>query len=197
MSEVRQIQISADAYRPARGTRKRASKHKGGDSPPGLPVTGAANFAAARSIQAVLATGGSKPKAPLVITKSSPLAPPHPTSKPHEKVPEPAPAKSGKIVLNPPKKSPKKIILAPARTKVAGKVRETSKVRVHLSGLKKRLTRAKRITKESADKPIADIRKELEEAKLIKPLAGPGEKVPQGVLRGIHRDYLLLRNRAL
>ena len=102
-----------------------------------------------------------------------------------------------KLTLTPPKKAPKKVILAPpASHSKTSKVRETRKVRVHLSGLKKRLTRAKHISKESSEKPIAAIRKDLEEAKLIKPLDGD-EKVPEKILRGLHRDYLLLRNRAL
>jgi hypothetical protein len=71
-------------------------------------------------------------------------------------------------------------------------------VKVQLSGFKKRVTRAKAISKESSQKPLADIRKELEEAKLIKPLPKETkERVPEAVLRSMHRDYLLLRNRAL
>jgi len=71
-------------------------------------------------------------------------------------------------------------------------------VKVQLSGFKKRVTRAKAISKESSQKPLADVRKELEEAKLIKPLPKDvKERVPEHVLRSMHRDYLLLRNRAL
>jgi hypothetical protein len=71
-------------------------------------------------------------------------------------------------------------------------------VKVQLSGFKKRVTRAKAISKESSQKPLADVRKELEEAKLIKPLPKDAkERVPEPVLRSMHRDYLLLRNRAL
>ena len=221
MSEVRQIKITGGAIdhynkEKAGGTRRRRKHQDGGDKAPGAPITSAANYTAARTIEASLA-GGAKEKAktdepkaevkkihpmehkpkveikaePKVEVKVEPRA--EAKAEPKPELPKP----TSKLTLTPAKRSPKKVILAPARTKSATKVRETRKVRVHLSGLKKRLTRAKHISKESADKPIADIRKELEEAKLIKPLAGPGEKVPQGVLRGIHRDYLLLRNRAL
>lgn len=231
MSEVRQIKITGGAIdhynkEKAGGTRRRRKHQDGGDKAPGAPITSAANYTAARTIEASLA-GGAKardePKAtevkkvhvmehkPKVEIKADPKANEPKANEPRVEVkvepkaehkanePKPElPKPTSKLTLTPAKRSPKKVILAPpARAKTAGKVRETRKVRVHLSGLKKRLTRAKHISKESADKPIADIRKELEEAKLIKPLAGPGEKVPQGVLRGIHRDYLLLRNRAL
>lgn len=223
MSEVRQIKITGGAIdhynkEKAGGTRRRrkTQQQDGGDKAPGAPITSAANYTAARTIEASLAGGAKardepkatevkkvhlvehKPKVeikaePRVEVKVEPKAE-HKANEPKPELPKP----TSKLTLTPAKRSPKKVILAPpARAKTAGKVRETRKVRVHLSGLKKRLTRAKHISKESADKPIADIRKELEEAKLIKPLAGPGEKVPQGVLRGIHRDYLLLRNRAL
>ena len=107
-----------------------------------------------------------------------------------------------KLLLHPPKKTPKKLVLAPpAITKTKKRStnpRDTHKVKVQLSGFKKRVTRAKAITKESSQKPLTDIRKELEEAKLIKPLPKEAkERVPEPVLRSMHRDYLLLRNRAL
>jgi len=208
MSEVRQIKISADAYRPT-GTRKRKTQkvsHKGGDSPPGASVTGPANFLAARSIQANLASGGSKQA---VITKTSPLAPPHEKPKVEEVKPAEPPAKPAKIILNPPKKSPKKIILAPpaspptsshahvhAKPKIKSK--GTRKVNVHLGGFKKRITRAKHIKKDSSEKSIKEIRKVLEEAKLIKPLGSDSkDAVPEEMIRGIYRDYMTLRQRAL
>ena len=107
-----------------------------------------------------------------------------------------------KLLLHPPKKTPKKIVLAPPAIvkpkKRSTNPRETHKVKVQLSGFKKRVTRAKAISKESSQKPLADIRKDLEEAKLIKPLPKETkERVPEPVLRSMHRDYLLLRNRAL
>ena len=121
----------------------------------------------------------------------------------------------GKLVLAPPKKKTRsKVLLAPpgarknpgSATAQAGapgaaapsKRRHVStrKIRVQLSGLKKRLTRAKSIHKDSQEKSISDIRKTLEEAKLIKP-ATEGKKVPDSMLRDIYKDYLLLRNKAL
>ena len=48
----------------------------------------------------------------------------------------------------------------------------------------------------SKEKSIEDIRKILEESKLVKP-AKEGKKVPDDILRNIYKDYLLLRNKAL
>jgi hypothetical protein len=74
--------------------------------------------------------------------------------------------------------------------------KKTRKIRVHLGGMKKRLTHAKTIHKDSRDKPIAEVRRLLEEAKLINKSKNPNA-VPDSVLRDIYRDYLLLRNRVL
>jgi len=105
----------------------------------------------------------------------------------------------GQLTLVPAKKkSRSRVILAPPAIgrKNSSKIRETRKIRVQLSGLKKRLTKAKAIHKDSRDKTIEEVRKLLEEAKLVKP-AKDGKTVPDSVLRDIYKDYLLLRNRAL
>lgn len=106
----------------------------------------------------------------------------------------------------------KKLVLAPSR-KAKGKVhlaspshspasqasrrsKGTRKIRVQLSCMKKRLHRAKTIKSESRQKPIAEVRRILEEAKLVKPRAD-GKGAPESVLRDIYSDYMLLRNRVL
>jgi hypothetical protein len=107
----------------------------------------------------------------------------------------------GKLTLAPPKKKTRSaVLLAPPahRTKSHRKgVQQTRKIRVQLSGLKKRMTKAKKIHKDSRDKSINEIRKLLEEAKLVKPPVQGKPPVPESVLRDIYKDYLLLRNRAL
>jgi hypothetical protein len=223
MSEVRNVQITGgavDHYRKERAggstRRKRKEYQDGGDVPPGGSITGAANISAARVIQNSLARGGSaatgavkkdesvvirkthvpSPSVAPTASKAEPKAEPTPTPKPAEaKAQEAKP----KLLLHPPKKTPKKIVLAPpAISKPKKRSTHTHKVKVQLSGFKKRVTRAKAISKESSQKPLADVRKELEEAKLIKPLPKDvKERVPEAVLRSMHRDYLLLRNRAL
>jgi len=206
--------------------RKRKEYQDGGDVPPGGSITGAANISAARAIQNSLARGGAAAvvkdesvvirkthaPSPSVAPKPTPSAPAKAEAKPESKPepkPEPkheaaaaTPEAKPKLLLHPPKKTPKKIVLAPPATlkpkKRSTNPRDTHKVKVQLSGFKKRVTRAKAISKESSQKPLADIRKDLEEAKLIKPLPKETkERVPEAVLRSMHRDYLLLRNRAL
>lgn len=108
-----------------------------------------------------------------------------------------------KVVLAPKKKSRSKVVLTAGQGQghAAGKKKpapltQTRKIRVGLSSLKKRLTRARGISKDSKEKSINEIRKVLEEAKLVKP-AAEGKKVPESVLRDIYKDYLLLRSKAL
>lgn len=225
MSEVRNVQITGgavDHYRKERAggstRRKRKEYQDGGDVPPGELITGAANISAARVIQNSIARGGAAAASALAAAKDesvvirkthvpSPAAAP-PAAKAEAKAeakPEPKPEEATakpKLLLHPPKKTPKKLVLAPPAItkpkKRSTNPRDTHKVKVQLSGFKKRVTRAKAITKESSQKPLTDIRKELEEAKLIKPLPKEAkERVPEPVLRSMHRDYLLLRNRAL
>ena len=98
-----------------------------------------------------------------------------------------------KLILVP-KKTTARLHLAPPKSK--RRVLHTRKIRVHLSGLKKRITHAKTIHHESRSKSIHEIRKLLEDARLVKP-AKEGKQVPESVLRDIYKDYMLLRGRAL
>ena len=212
MSEVRNVQITGgavDHYRKERAggvtRRRRRVEHEGGDAPPGASLLGPANMGAVKIIGGTLASGGANKKKEdeVPVKKVEPVAvasPPRP--QPTPKPLQPPPQVEGKIILKPAKKTPKKIVLGPpaiVKTKKRStNPRETHKVRVQLSGFKKRVTRAKAISKESSQKPLAVIRKELEDAKLIKAIGQGGkERVPEAVLRSMHRDYLLLRNRAL
>ena len=214
MSEVRNVQITGgamDHYRKERAggvtRRRRKVEHEGGDAPPGVPLLGPANMGAVKIIGGTLASGGAKKKKEdeVPVKKVEPIAVASPPPKPlplQPPQPPQQPKVEGKIILKPAKKTPKKIVLGPpaiVKTKKRStNPRETHKVRVQLSGFKKRVTRAKAISKESSQKPLTDLRKELEDAKLIKPIGQDAkERVPEAVLRSMHRDYLLLRNRAL
>lgn len=128
-----------------------------------------------------------------VATPTTPPAPPAPQ--------QTGGAKKKSLVLAPPKKQTRKskVHLAPPASKDKKPVQNlktTRKIRVHLGGLKKRLCRAKTIKNDSRKKPISEIRRTLEEAKLVKPCT-TGKEVPEDVLRTIFHDYMLLRNRVL
>lgn len=203
MSEVRNVTIKGDAATAFMGARKtRSRKQEGGfNSAPGPAISlGAANIASAKKLSSAsnaFQSGGSMPAlspAPVtdLVNKVTPVVLPQlPIA---DKV---SPAQSGgakkKLVLAPSRKVKGKIHLAsPAQKRSKG----TRKIRVQLSCMKKRLTRAKTIKSESRQKPIAEVRRILEEAKLVKPRAD-GKEVPESVLRDIYSDYMLLRNRVL
>jgi hypothetical protein len=103
-----------------------------------------------------------------------------------------------KVVLAPKKHKSQVLLAPPTSAKKYGSkpVRETRKIKVQLSNMKRRVSTAKIIHKDSKEKSIEEIRKLLEEAKLIKP-AKEGKKVPEDILRNIYKDYLILRNKAL
>jgi hypothetical protein len=130
---------------------------------------------------------------------SSSLASPASATLP--KLPQAGGAKP-KLILEPKKKSMKKLHLAPASVSGShGKrsVSKTRKIRVNLNGMKKRLTRAKEIHKESRHKDIDYIKKTLIDAKLIKPRdqSKPDSTEYDMMLRKTYENYMLLRNKAL
>lgn len=105
--------------------------------------------------------------------------------------------KGGKIELAPSRKNTKRhgIVLAPPRESKKRHVRgHTRKIRVQLSNMKRRMQTAKLIHRQSSEKSIVEIRKLLEEAKLVKP---GKSSVPEPLLRHMYRDYLVLRSKAL
>ena len=199
---------------------------EGGDHPPGASIASPTNYNAARRLSANMkifkggatesigqgsplkgggaeTLPGSNPPNPINLS-ATPTQEHMPTPLPVPTVPAaPRPqtggvSKGGKITLAPPKKKrTTAVLLAPPAKKQHRKgVHQTRKIRMQLAGLKTRLTRAKIIHKDSREKSIADVRKLLEEAKLVKP-AKEGKQVPESVLRDIYKDYLLLRNKAL
>lgn len=110
-----------------------------------------------------------------------------------------------KVVLAPKKKKTAKIILTTSKKKAlqaianavvsAGhKTRKVAKkIRMSISSLSNRMTRAHKIRKESKDLPIEKIKEALKNAHLIKETT----KAPDAILRQMYTDYLLLKNRAL
>lgn len=204
-------------------TRKTRAPQTGGfDTAPGPAIAmGAMNISKIGSFRkniggAFQSGGASSGPAPSSGTAVAPVLPPLPsagsagTSAPAAPAATPptsaAPgqiggAKKKGLVLAPPKKQTRKskVHLAPPASKDKKPVQHlktTRKIRVHLGGMKKRLCRAKTIKQDSHKKPISEIRRTLEEAKLVKPCT-TGKQVPEDVLRTIFHDYMLLRNRVL
>lgn len=218
MSEVRNVTIKGDAATAFMGrkTRRREAQAQGGgfNSAPGpsiIPNVGNAKKLSAAS-NAFHTGGAMAPVAAITGTQVSPVQ--LPALPVEDRVSPSASASSAPLPHGQQGGAKKKLVLAPSR-KMKGKVhlaspshspasgsqasrrsKGTRKIRVQLSCMKKRLHRAKTIKSESRQKPIAEVRRILEEAKLVKPRAD-GKQVPESVLRDIYSDYMLLRNRVL
>lgn len=212
MSEVRNVTIKGDAataFMGARKTRKQGQSGGFNSAPgPAIPL-GPSNVASAKKLSAssnAFHTGGAvlspAPVSAIVGTPVTPVA--LPSLPIADKV---SPMQGGakkKLILAPSKKAKGKVHLASASASASPahaphasrRSKGTRKIRVQLSCMKKRLHRAKTIKSESRQKPIAEVRRILEEAKLVKPRAD-GKSVPESVLRDIYSDYMLLRNRVL
>ena len=236
--EVRQVKISGAAVqdytkeRKPRGSTRRKSQQEGGDSPPGVSVTGGANYkAAALQMTKVIGGGPMSAATPPPVTIATPanaaaaaaatlplmkaaLTPMTSSAGPDFALRAQgggadAPAHTkGKLVLTPAKSKAtrKALLLTPPAslglrlqppgkraTKAPTGTKGTRKIRMQISGLKKRLTRSRDISKESRVKPVEAVRAELVAAKLIREKS----TVPEAVMRDIWRDYQTLRGRAL
>ena len=214
MSEVRNVTIKGDAATAFMGRKTR--KQSGGfNAAPGPSIT--PNVGNSKRLSAAanaFHTGGALAHAPAPVTDivnkvvpvplpSLPVADNVSPSPQHPHVaPGSAPQQGGakkKLVLAPSRKVKGKVHLAspsPSASPASRRSKGTRKIRVQLSCMKKRLHRAKTIKSESRQKPIAEVRRILEEAKLVKPRAD-GKEVPESVLRDIYVDYMHLRNRVL
>ena len=210
MTEVRQVQIRGGAvadYTKERKTRKR--KQDGGFDVPSsgeIPFTGA-NMSRVTNLITRMSGGAAPPSGPPSPASPSPSpASPSPASPPPASpVPATDPQTGGKVIPPKPKlilekkKSMKKLHLAPASVSGKRSAPKTRKIRMNLSGMKKRLTRAKEIHGDSRKKDISEIKKILQEAKLLKPRTSekPDSSEYDLLLRNTYENYMLLRNRAL
>jgi hypothetical protein len=114
-------------------------------------------------------------------------------------------AKPMKVVLAAAKKKKGKVILAaakpatgsPAAAATPSKTRKVShgarKIKVSMSGLSKKISRAKTIRKEAAEATVDQIKKALHKAGLIK----ADSKAPESILRQMYADFMMLKSRAL
>ena len=203
---------AAEAYTKERKTRKR--KQSGGydvPSPAGEIIPTAANLSRVRNMVGMMKGGASATAAEIAAVPPPP--PLTPLTTPSPSAAQGQIAISGqkpmiqaggsiqkkKLILEPKKKSMKKLHLAPSTVSGSKIKSKTRKIRVNLTGMKKRLTRAKNIHSDSRNKDIAEIKKTLHEARLLKPKTSTKPDSPEYdlLLRKTYENYMLLRNRAL
>lgn len=109
--------------------------------------------------------------------------------------------KNVKVILTPKKKTNKVVLDAPKKKKVPitlattqSKTRKVAKkIRMNISNMSKRMTRANEIRKESKALDLEKIKSTLKNSGLIK----ESTKAPESVLRSMYSDFHLLKNKAL
>jgi hypothetical protein len=116
-----------------------------------------------------------------------------------------APVQDGgktKVVLKAPSKKTSKVVLSVSKTPTIKsgslisnkKTRKSSKkILFSLNNLRKKLSKAKTIKKNSEEKSLEEIKKLLVQVKLIK----VESKAPESMIRQIYNDYMSMKHKAL
>jgi hypothetical protein len=179
--------------------RKEEEVQKGGTSP-GTLVQIQANKAPDAPALGPDAISQAKASNSSALAKTTTNSSPAPTQPGVETKDQVGGKKPVKVILAQGKKKPTRVILTPAKVKKLpgssekAKTRKVAKkIRMSLNGFGKRVTRANTIRKEATKQPIAEVKKTLITAKLIK----EGSKAPEDILRKMYSDYMMLKNRAL
>jgi hypothetical protein len=176
-------------------TRRRGRQQKGGQAPVQVSRLDAPSFTPLPPASAP----APAPTAPAPATAAPPQEQ-HGGRKDVKVILDKTNHKTRKLIL-----APKKVIKLPPGPLVKGTGEAVKKyshaktqkvarrIRVSVSGLNKRVNRAKTIKKESQVMPIEKLKKELETAGLIK----AGSKAPETILRQMYTDFQVLKQRAL
>ena len=173
---------------------RKQDEQKGGTSP-GTIVQIQANKAPDAPALSPDAVSQAKPSNSTALAKTVTNSTPAPATQEGGK-------KAVKVILAQGKKKPTRVILSPTKIRKlpgpsgsqAAKTRKVAKkIRMSLNGFGKRVKRANTIRKEATKQPIAEVKKILVSAKLIK----EGSKAPEDILRKMYADYMMLKNRAL
>ena len=179
-------------------TRRRGRQQKGGQAPVQVSRLDAPSFTPLPRA-APAAPAAPAPAAPAASLHVAPVEQ-HGGRKDVKVILDKTNHKTRKLIL-----APKKVIKLPPGPLAKGTGEAVKKyshaktqkvarrIRVSVSGLNKRVNRAKTIKKESQVMPIEKLKKELETAGLIK----TGTKAPETILRQMYTDFQVLKQRAL
>lgn len=140
---------------------------------------------------ALVAMGGGEQKPASVVLNAKPL-----NAQPLNAQPLNGGAAT-KVVLAAAKKKGHVVLAAPKAAATATKQKKTRKasrsIKMSMTGLDKKITRAKTIRKDAAAISVPDLKKALHKAGLIK----LESKAPESILRQMYADYMMLKDRAL
>jgi len=177
MAEVKKFRITGEAAKSLMTETKTRKRQKGGAAPVQVTRSDAPSFTplpapAPAPAPAPLKQEGGRKEIKVILDKSK--------------------HKTRKLILSPPKKVVK-LPPGPHVSKKAKTHKVARRIRVSVTGLNKRVNRAKTIKKESQVMPIEKLKKELVTAGLIK----ADSKAPEPILRQMYTDFQVLKQRAL
>lgn len=193
MSEVKEITLSGDAAKELYTPKKRKSRKVGGGS-----------TSAGTIVQLQTMTPQSTPQDTPDLTGITPklatLASPVEGGAKKRVILKEAPKKNQRVTLSV-SKHPHIVshvnLNMPLKNKTShqrGVTRKVSKkIKFSLKKLSRKLHAAKTIKKHAEEKLLSEIKKILEDAKLIK----VGSKAPEQMIRQIYSDYMMLKHKAL
>jgi len=197
MTEVREITLTGEAAKELHTPKKRRTRKSGGGSTSaGTIVQLQTNTISQSSPQNTPDITGILPKSVAHYAElDKPLEPISGGGSRKKVVLKAAPKKQQKVTLSV-SKNPQIVshvnLNMPLKNKTH-KVSKSTKIKFSLKNLSKKLNKAKTIKKHAQEKSLDEIKKILEQAKLIK----VGSKAPEPMIRQIYADFMVLKHKAL
>ena len=186
MSEVKEITLSGDAAKELYTPKKRKSRKSGGGSTSAGTVVQLQTMTPQSIPQNAPDVTGIVPK---LLTYASPVE----GGAKKRVILKEAPKKSQKVTLSV-SKHPHVVSHVNLNMPLKNKTRKVSKkIKFSLKNLSKKLHKAKTIKKHAEEKSLNEIKKILEDAKLIK----KESKAPEAMIRQIYADFMMLKHKAL
>jgi len=186
MSDTKEIKLTGEAAGEIYTPKKRKTRKSGGGS------TSAGTIVQLHSGESQQNNPDVTGILPKMVTYAAPLEPISGGSKKRVILKEAA-KKAHKVTLSV-SKNPKVINHVNLNMPLKNKTRKVSKkIKFSLNNLSKKLDKARTIKKQAQEKSLDEIKKILEEAKLIK----VGSKAPEAMIRQIYSDFMVLKHKAL
>jgi hypothetical protein len=197
MTEVKEIRLTGDAAKELNTPKKRKTRKSGGGSTSAGTIVQLQTMTPQSSPQDIPDVTGVLPKMVSHAAElDKPLEPISGGGISRKKVVlKAAPKKQQRVTLSV-SKNPQIVshvnLNMPLKNKTH-KVSKSTKIKFSLKNLSKKLHKAKTIKKHAQEKSLDDIKKILEQAKLIK----VGSKAPEPMIRQIYADFMVLKHKAL
>lgn len=196
MTEVKEITLTGEAAKELNTPKKRKTRKSGGGSTSAGTIVQLQTMTPQSSPQNTPDVTGVLPRMVSHAAElDKPLEPISGGASRKKVVLKAAPKKNQRVTLSV-SKNPQIVnhvnLNMPLKNKTH-KVSKSTKIKFSLKNLSKKLHKAKTIKKHAQEKSLDEIKKILEQAKLIK----VGSKAPEPMIRQIYADFMVLKHKAL